>query len=95
MFNRVSEQVNKVKNLTLKPSRFNVISQSSNYVKLYNSFTGKIVKFNGGYKESLLNTLRDKEIHYRERERLVDFLADEKFLINSDINEYRRQLLKR
>ena len=42
MFNRNSNQLNKMKNLKLKPSRFNVLVNKENYLKLYNSYTGKI-----------------------------------------------------
>jgi len=90
MFNRDAERVNKIKNLKLKPSRFNVISQKDDHIKLYNSFTGKIVKFNDIERVDLLKTLRSKEIPYSDTNRLVDFLTDQKFLINSDIDEFRK-----
>lgn len=90
MFDRDTTQINKVKNLTLKPSRFNVISRGIEDVKLYNSFTGKIVKFTGEDTDDLLHTIRTKEINYSETNRLVDFLVDEKFLINSEIDEFRK-----
>lgn len=90
MFDRDTTQINKVKNLTLKPSRFNVISRGTEDVKLYNSFTGKIVKFTGEDTDDLLHTIRTKEINYSETNRLVDFLVDEKFLINSEIDEFRK-----
>jgi len=90
MFNRDSTNLNKIKNLTLKPSRFNVISKNEDSIKLYNSFTGRIVKFNKDYSEQLLDTLRNKNIHYKDTNSFIDFLADEKFLINSNINEFKK-----
>ncbi|GIP64213.1 radical SAM/SPASM domain-containing protein [Virgibacillus pantothenticus] len=90
MFHRDTTQINKVKNLTLKPLRFNVIQRGMENIKLYNSFTGRIVKFTREDTNDLLHTLRSKEISYSETNRLVDFLVDKKFLINSDIDEFRK-----
>lgn len=90
MFHRDTTQINKVKNLTLKPSRFNVIQRGTENIKLYNSLTGRIVKFTRRDTNDLLHTLRSKEISYSETNRLVDFLVDKKFLINSDIDEFRK-----
>ncbi|WP_153465457.1 radical SAM/SPASM domain-containing protein [Sediminibacillus terrae] len=90
MFNRDSKKVNKMKELRLKPSRFNVFSNGEDHVKLFNSYTGEIVRFNGEHKDSLLKTLRTKEISYKENNRLVDFLVDNKFLVNSETDEFRK-----
>jgi uncharacterized protein len=89
MFNRDSNQINKVKSLKLKPSRFNVLLDKKENIKLYNSFTGEIVKFCKNNKEEVKSILRKKEISMKETNTLVNFLADHKFLVNSELNEFR------
>ncbi|WP_312096727.1 radical SAM/SPASM domain-containing protein [Niallia sp.] len=89
MFNRDSNQLNKIKNLKLKPSRFNVLVNKENYLKLYNSYTGKIVKFNKLDKDKVKSILQQKEISINEKNDIVDFLSDQYFLVKNDIDEFR------
>jgi uncharacterized protein len=75
MFNRDSNQINKVKSLKLKPSRFNVLLDKKENIKLYNSFTGEIVKFCKNNKEEVKSILRKKRDFYERDKYSCQFFS--------------------
>ncbi|WP_195257811.1 radical SAM/SPASM domain-containing protein [Bacillus paralicheniformis] len=91
MFNRNKNQIHVLEKIKLKPSRFNIILKKNNEeIKLYNSYTGEIIKFSNGTKEKVLNILHRREIKFEKGDKWIDLLYNKGFIVRYDTDEYKK-----
>ena len=79
---------------TLKASRFNVRVADGEYLRLYNSYTGKISKFTGEEAEIVEELLKVRELEAVEsqdevRSGLIQHLQNKGFLVKNRVNEFQ------
>lgn len=79
---------------TLKASRFNVRVADGEYLRLYNSYTGKISKFTGEEAEIVDELLKVRELEAVEsqdenRSGLIQHLQNKGFLVKNRVNEFQ------
>ncbi|MEC1560508.1 radical SAM/SPASM domain-containing protein [Bacillus haynesii] len=90
MFNRDKKQVNVIEKTILKPSRFNVLLKKNNEIKIFNSYTGEIIKFSNETTQKVLDILRKKEIKLEKNNELIDFLSNRGIVVRSTTDEFRK-----
>ncbi|MDG0874705.1 SPASM domain-containing protein [Paenibacillus thiaminolyticus] len=80
------------KSSTLKPSRFNILSDDGEICKLYNSYNGDITIFPKDEAIIVKNILKSKIINMPQKSsdmvsKIITFLYQKGFLVNEDLNE--------
>lgn len=93
MFNRQSNYLkNRNSENGLKASRFNVISDTKDGgLKLYNSYTGKIIKIDSKYYDKAKDILQNKMSDINmESDELVRYLYDNDYLVDKFLDEFKR-----
>ncbi|QPQ33295.1 radical SAM protein [Lysinibacillus sp. JNUCC 51] len=82
-----------IRNLNnLTPSRFNVIVKNVDSLKLYNSYTGKIAKFDNENQKKVLSILKSKNIEIEKEDldgEVIEFLNENGYLVNKNTDEFR------
>ncbi len=76
----------------LKPSRFNVMSQDGDRLRLYNSYRGKIAVFDGDQAERVKSVLRSKSVELLHNDRnseIITFLFQKGFLVRESVDEFQ------
>lgn len=90
MFNRDRKSVEEALGSTkLVPSRFNVISKKNNYLKIYNSYTGVIAKFEKDDKDKAIKVLRSKDLSRNTEDPLIDFMVEKGFLVSAHVDQLK------
>lgn len=75
----------------LKPSRFNVITEDGDRLRLYNSYRGKIAVFDGAQAERVKRVLRSKsvELLHNDGNSEITFLFQKGFLVRESVDEFQ------
>ncbi|WP_197257388.1 radical SAM protein [Paenibacillus dendritiformis] len=77
----------------LKPSRFNVMTQDGDSLRLYNSYRGKIAVFAGDQVERVKRLLKTKTVELSQNDKnnseIITFLFQKGFFVRESVDEFQ------
>ncbi|GEM_PF-1147792 len=73
--------------ISLKPSKYNIFYENQGAVILYNTASGAIIKLTNEHADKVKNILNSSDIGLNAKDPVLNTLIENKFVVNSDLNE--------